>query len=899
MSDAAADPGARVGRWDRAVLAVSGIAAVACVGWFVIAAFLPAGAILNSWLLAPFCATLATIAAWRAATDPRLPATARRFWRQLGFGLAAVAVSMVSRIADALNSDLTLTPRISPLTGVLHAVSIAMLAWPILRLPSGARTLTQRTFVWLDLAALTLASSVFAWHFTMRPMIAEGVPAAAAGAIGAAITGCAVTAVLLMSRTGGSSLRRASLVLLGVALATGGLSPSLRPLLGTLSYVDASLIGIPIAAFFVCLSAHAQRTAERAHAEQPAEDGHTVNVLPYLAIGATDLLLLLTLPGDSLRDRVLVGVVTVVLTVVVVVRQVIALRDNEGLLARLNDGLRELRDHEQRFRILVQNSYDVVTISQPDGHIDYMSGGSQRMFGRTPDQRKGGNMLELVHPDDKERVRGYFWELADTPGSSLLYQIRFQHADGSWRWIEILSTNLLHEPTVNGILSNTRDVTDARELQDRLAYEATHDVLTGLANRALFNQRVADSAGRDEHGHRMSIVLIDLDNFKTVNDMLGHTVGDALLVTVADRMRQAIRPGDTVARLGGDEFAILLEGIVAVDVDRVIQRMVAALREPVLVEGHSLSAQASFGVVDGAGGDHPGDLLRHADIAMYEAKAQGDGGWVHYRPGMEPRGADRSRQAAELRAALDNGDLVLLYQPVVALPGGGLTGVEALVRWQHAERGLVPPVEFIPLAEATGLIVPLGNWVLREACRQAAEWLTEFGNRAPATIAVNVSARQLQEARFAEDVMAALLSSGLEASRLVIEITESTAVGGGSTHETLRRLRELGVRVALDDFGTGQSTLTLLANCPVDQIKLDRSFVPAPGPDVIATAVVQLARALSLDVVAEGVETAEQATWLHSLGYGHAQGYHFARPLAAEAIGAAIADITVLDLRTA
>jgi EAL domain-containing protein (putative c-di-GMP-specific phosphodiesterase class I) len=284
-----------------------------------------------------------------------------------------------------------------------------------------------------------------------------------------------------------------------------------------------------------------------------------------------------------------------------------------------------------------------------------------------------------------------------------------------------------------------------------------------------------------------------------------------------------------------------------------------------------------------------GDLLRSADIAMYEAKARGDGSWQHYEVGMQARGVERERWAAELRRAVLADELRLHYQPVVTLPCGELTGVEALIRWQHPERGLIGPGDFIPAAEETGLIVQVGGWVLREACRQAVAWRQEHRERAPATMSVNVSARQLQEASFADDVADALRDTGLEARRLTIEITESTAVGGLATTDTLTRLRAMGVRLALDDFGTGQSTLSLLANCPVDQIKLDRSFVPQADHDVIATAVLQLARGLGVEAVAEGVETAAQAERLSAMGYERAQGYHFARPMPADALGASLA----------
>ena len=331
--------------------------------------------------------------------------------------------------------------------------------------------------------------------------------------------------------------------------------------------------------------------------------------------------------------------------------------------------------------------------------------------------------------------------------------------------------------------------------------------------------------------------------------------------------------------LGGDEFALLLEGLGDEQVDRVLVRIAEALLVPVAVDDDLISVRASFGVVTGRCGDDAGELLRQADIAMYEAKERGEGGHQRYLPGMEARGAERSRLNSALQAALEHGEMVLHYQPVVSLPEGRIIGVEALVRWQHPQRGLLGPGEFIPGAEQSGLIVPLGRWVLGEACRQAAEWRDDHGAGAPGSVSVNVSPLQLQEPGFAAEVAAVLRCYELAPDGLTVEITESTAVGGGATQHTLRQLRELGVRLALDDFGTGASTLSLLVKCPVDQIKLDRSFVS--GPTAIAQAVVQLAKALAVEAVAEGVETAEQAEHLHALGYRRAQGYHFARPMPA------------------
>jgi diguanylate cyclase (GGDEF)-like protein len=425
---------------------------------------------------------------------------------------------------------------------------------------------------------------------------------------------------------------------------------------------------------------------------------------------------------------------------------------------------------------------------------------------------------------------------------------------------------------------------DNHQLLEQLDHTATHDALTQLPNRTLFGQRLRQALAGD-NSTATSVILIDLDDFKTVNDTLGHAAGDALLVTVADQLRDAVRAEDTVARLGGDEFAIVLQGAGAA-AERIIRRIIVKLGAGVHLEGRHQSIRASFGVAQGRPGDDPGDVLRRADIAMYEAKARGDGGWEHYVSGMQARGAEVNEAATRLRRALHDNELRLHYQPVVTLERGDMIGVEALIRWQHPQQGLLGPADIIPVAESSGLIIDIGRWVLHEACRQMAIWQCEHPGTAPRTMSINVSARQLRETSFARDVIAALTHNGLEPRHLTIEITESTAVGGGATAETLAELHAAGVRIALDDFGTGQSTFTLLATLPIDQIKLDRSFVPDGGSNVIATAVLQLASGFGVETVAEGVETTNQVQSLLALGYDRAQGYHFARPVPAEGLDA-------------
>jgi diguanylate cyclase (GGDEF)-like protein len=442
---------------------------------------------------------------------------------------------------------------------------------------------------------------------------------------------------------------------------------------------------------------------------------------------------------------------------------------------------------------------------------------------------------------------------------------------------------------------------ELRRSQDRLAHNATHDHLTGLANRALLEQRIREAL---DAGQPMGpcLALVDLDDFKDINDRLGHAVGDEVLTVVGQRLQGCVRPHDTVARLGGDEFALLLTGTSGRDA-HLLDRLVATLREPIRAGGYDLLVTASMGLVSGDSTAEPSELLRRADVAMYASKQAGKGRHTRYEPEIDRRTADDAELGARLSTALDRGELYLVYQPIVTLPTGRIIGAEALVRWRHPTHGLVGPDRFIPVAERNGLIVPIGRWVLQEACRRAASWQRPGTNGPPLRISVNASARQLLEPGFAEDVQAALEINGLPPSCLTIEVTETAVFEGGRAVETLALLHDRGVRVALDDFGTGHSSLGLLRTCPVDVLKVDKSFVDGVIVEgeqrVIVRALSGLASGLRLQAVAEGVETAEQAHRLFQYGYRYAQGYHFAPPLAPEQFAAAIAPPISADDDTA
>ncbi|MEV6492149.1 EAL domain-containing protein [Actinoplanes sp. NPDC051633] len=435
-------------------------------------------------------------------------------------------------------------------------------------------------------------------------------------------------------------------------------------------------------------------------------------------------------------------------------------------------------------------------------------------------------------------------------------------------------------------LINRLDVTllELRGHQTMLHEQATQDGLTKLVNRTAFSEAVAaDLTDRRSAAHGLAVLLIDLDDFKAVNDTLGHGVGDGLLITVAERLRGAVRAKDLVSRLGGDEFAVLLRGVGADEAAAMADRILADVIQPARVDGHMLVVKASIGVAPAESGDDVEGLLRNADIAMYAAKDAGKSGVRQYDAGMGARILETVELGNRLRDAIGTDQFRLVYQPIVEMETGAVTGAEALVRWQPPGRDPVSPADFIPTAESTGEIVPLGRWILREACRQLARWRRDHPGAAGLTMSVNVTGRQLQVPGFVDEVAGILAEFGIPADRLVIEITETAVLDDPAVLEALHGLRALGLDLALDDFGTAASSLGLLLTCPMSGLKLDRSFVDRLGldsrPTAVATAVSQIARALNLGTVAEGVESPEQARILLDLGYRRAQGFLYSRPL--------------------
>jgi diguanylate cyclase (GGDEF)-like protein/PAS domain S-box-containing protein len=550
--------------------------------------------------------------------------------------------------------------------------------------------------------------------------------------------------------------------------------------------------------------------------------------------------------------------------------------------------LEHLAGTEARFRSLAQNSSDVITIVDRDGAIVYQSSSVRRVFGFEPTDLLGSRFGDWVHPEDTAAALAVVAQV--TPGGPArpLLECRLRHADGSWRHVETALNDLFDDPSVQGLVLNSRDVSERRALEDEIRERALHDDLTGLANRGLFADRLQHAlAGRNSEP--VSVVFLDLDDFKGVNDSLGHAAGDALLQGVARRLLTCVRPHDTVARLGGDEFAILLEGANQGQARHVAERVMAAMAPAFDLDGHQIHVRASVGMAMASADDAAdlvGDeLLSRADAAMYVAKAHGKGRFEMFEPSMRVDAIERVTIQSDLRWAVQCDELETHYQPLVNLRTGAVVGFEAVLRWRHPVRGLLSPNEFIGVAEESGLIVPIGAWALRQACEEGRRLQESHPERGVFGMSVNVSTRQLQDPGLLAEVTAALRDSGFDPCLLTLEITESATVEDTeATIERLRELKQLGLRLAIDDFGTGYSSLSYLRRFPVDELKIDRSFVAGLGRDgqdtAIVTSVIGLAHALGLQAVAEGVETMEQLERLTMLGCDLAQGYNWRRPAA-------------------
>ena len=600
-----------------------------------------------------------------------------------------------------------------------------------------------------------------------------------------------------------------------------------------------------------------------------------------------------------------------------------------------------LRQREQRFRSLIENATDITVILNASGEYDYISPSVKRILGYTPEIAIGRNALSLAHPDDTAAIAQTLTKAIQNPGiSQSPIEYRVRHRTGSWCVLEAVATNLLHDPTVNGIVVNCHDITARKLAEQQLLHDAFHDGLTGLANRALFSERLdhAFTVAKRRKEYLFAVLFLDLDRFKVVNDSLGHAIGDRLLVAIARRLEKSLRPGDTVARLGGDEFVILLEDIDGLSSATNLANLLhQELTSPFTLDEHEVFITVSIGIaLSSPDCDDAANLLRDADTAMYRAKERGRARHEVFNTSMHAQALRLLQLENDLRKAIEtikkeqqiesttqlqnpaanssknqnithspipitNPQFLIHYQPIVSLSTGKITGFEALVRLQHPERGLISPAEFIPVAEETGLIIPIGQWVLRESCRQIRQWQHQFPHHQPLTISVNLSVKQFSQPDLIAQIDQILRETDLDGRDLKLEITESVLMENSkSVTALLRELRARNIHLCIDDFGTGYSSLSYLHRFPTNTLKIDRSFVSRMGiesniskgnidPTEIVRSIITLAHNLGMDVVAEGVEKASQLALLRALKCDCGQGYFFSRPVDSLAAAALIA----------
>jgi diguanylate cyclase (GGDEF)-like protein/PAS domain S-box-containing protein len=584
------------------------------------------------------------------------------------------------------------------------------------------------------------------------------------------------------------------------------------------------------------------------------------------------------------------GATELISAVAIVLAVVVGLFAALWLLRMLRERQEAVRRRERRFAALVEHASDGILVLDASGAIIFVTPTFRDEFALdgTP------NRNDLIHADDQEQtVRAWRRVVAGGPGTVSEIEARLHRRDGEWRHVWTKLTNRLDDPAVDGIVLNVTDVSERHEFESKLTHQALHDPLTGLPNRELLRRRMEHTIGKSPTAAH-TVVYLDCDDFKRINDGLGHAAGDRFLAELGVRLITCVRPEDTVARVGGDEFAILLENTDAAGALMVVERIMTALRAPVVIEGTELVASASVGVASGPLSPiHPDSLIADADLAMYFAKRTGKGGYCVFADRMRSELVDRLSLGEDLREAIESGGLTVAYQPIIELRTGIIVGAEALARWSHPLRGWVGPDTFIPLAEELGVVDRIDSWVLRTACAQGRAWLDT--GLETFKMAVNLSGRDLQQPDLVERVAKILRDTGFPAGQLELELTEGVAIEQSSgALETLMALKTLGLQLAIDDFGTGYSALSRLRDLPFDRLKVDKVFVDDIGSpvesSVLVDTILQMAHVLGMEVVAEGVETRTQADYLRDRHCDFAQGYLFNRPMSEADLGHLLVD---------
>lgn len=704
------------------------------------------------------------------------------------------------------------------------------------------------------------------------------------------------TMILILASRAPRAARLPLLLLAGGLLANLLADSGFAYLTTTNAYGPGNPVDVGWAAGYLLIAIAALRAASlpAVAAVPEGPTGRVWLVLPYVPVGAAAVTVAIEEAFPQKLDPVIFWSLLAVIALVVI-RQFLMLNENLALNRQLGAQAAALAKGQEHFRALVQNSSDVISLLARDGAIRYQSASGERILGYSETQLVGKFFGDLVHPEDRMHVLEKINEAINVSGPPIAIECRLQRADGSYCPAEVTITNLLELPSVAGLVLNTRDIGERKALEDKLIHQAFHDSLTDLPNRAAFRTNL-DHALQSDTAPHIAVLFLDLDDFKSVNDTLGHTVGDQLLTAVAARIMSTVRPGDTVARLGGDEFAVLLKHVEDEQTAaRVAERITRQLTSPFSIGGTEVMARASIGIAGVVTGQEEADeLLRNADVAMYIAKARGKARFVEYDASQASSALQRMELENELHRGIRENEFVLHYQPVVMLETGAIHSIEALVRWNNPRRGLLYPADFISIAEQSGMIVELGKWVLKQAARDGRRLQVRYPSTPEMLVSVNLSGRQLRHAELMSEVIEAVDTAGLDPQSLILELTETVLMEDPvQSARILKELRERGIRLALDDFGVGHSSLGHLQDFPVDFLKMDRTFIAGIGSGVaegaVLRAIIGLGNSLSLLTIGEGIERPEQLAALNAMGCHAGQGFHLSKPLEFEAIDALLA----------
>ncbi|MBP6771999.1 MAG: EAL domain-containing protein [Gemmatimonadaceae bacterium] len=832
------------------------------------------------------------VAVYRAVRRPDIDAGSRRAWMLMG--LAVISYWLGDAIWAVIAMATGTRPPLS-VADILYVAFSPLALWGLVTFPGLGATRAERWRVQLDAAIVAITVGTVMYWLSPVSEETKGFAHWLSDTLNMSyplvdMVLLSALLVLMMRQTHRDQASTFRLLVAGIGLKT----------IADVLYADAvlretALLPILVDACWLSWYGFISLSARRATVFDATDTVAGIspkqsNWLAYACVAVLGTLLLVLVHAGELPPVRGVSVGVIILLVAVLIRQSIVVGEN----ARL-DGLAASRAADGRLAALVHHATDLILVVDVDGTVRYVSPSVQTIMRVNPERMIGRNILRSVHADDVDVARLMLARLARRTDEQEQTVCRAARGDGEWRWLEVTGTNRLHTESIQGLVLNARDVTERRELEGRIEWQAFHDPMTSLANRVLFSDRVSHALARRERGVvDIGVLFIDLDHFKIVNDSFGHAAGDELLRQVARRIELEVRAADTVARLGGDEFAVLLEDYDAATCLETAERLRQSLTRPFLVEGREAFIGASIGVTDAAPGVTLDELVRDADVAMYVAKAEGRGRVVRFEPTMREKVADRLLLEADLRRAVERDELLVHYQPLVDLQTGEILGAEALLRWHHPTRGLITPSVFIPIAEDAGLISEISRRVLRTACRDAMTWKSPDPDAATLHVAVNLSGRHLQEATVVDDVRDALTSTGLDASRLTIEMTESVMMQNADVViAAMRALKALGVTLALDDFGTGYSSLSYLQRFPIDVLKIDRSFITqlggAASNDALTRAILSLGETLGLVTVAEGIEGERQLIELQSLGCLLGQGFLMSQPIAGPAFARLVA----------